>query len=488
MMMFRLPLFSHSVLRLAVWTAAISGTAAAVAQEPAALPDRAVLAMKKATRFFHGTVAVNGGYVYRYSLDLTSREGEGKAAATEIWVQPPGTPTVGTACVRAWEATGDRAFLEAAIDAANALIHGQLESGAWSASIDFDPQGKNADRYRNGKGRAKGKNYSTLDDDKSQSAMRLLMEVDRALKFADPAIHDASLIALKSLLSAQFANGGFPQGWKAPASPQPILKASYPDYDWRTENRIKEYWDYYTLNDGLAGDVLATLKLAEEVYADPAYRSAMLKLGDFLILAQMPEPQPAWAQQYNFQMHPMWARKFEPPSVVGSESVDVLETLMQLCELTGDKKYLTPIPPALAWLKRSQLPDGRTARFYELQTNRPLYLTKDTYELTFDDSNLPTHYGFKSELRIDRLEQQYQEMIAYGRLKKSVSNLKTLTRDAERIIAELDDQGRWITDKSGKVQTADSKSAADQFLLSEVFSKNLSRLSEYLRTARASAN
>ena len=119
----------------------------------------------------------------------------------------------------------------------------------------------------------------------------------------------------------------------------------------------------------------------------------MLKFGDFLILAQLPEPQPAWAQQYNHELQPIWARKFEPPAIAGRESEDAIETLLYLTEVTGEKRFLEPIPRSIAWLKRSQLPDGQIARFYELSTNTPLYFVKDTYELTYDDSNLPTHYG-----------------------------------------------------------------------------------------------
>ena len=102
--------------------------------------------MKQATSFYQEKVAVQGGYVYEYSLDLKLRQGEGKATPTEIWVQPPGTPTVGMAYVGAFEATGDEQFLTAAVDAARAIMYGQLESGGWTASIDFDPKGPHADR------------------------------------------------------------------------------------------------------------------------------------------------------------------------------------------------------------------------------------------------------------------------------------------------------------------------------------------------------
>ncbi len=374
-------------------------------QETTDLPDRVLSGMKLAARYFDEHVAVNGGYVYDYSLDLSRRRGEGDAAPTEVWVQPPGTPTVGMAFLRAYEATADQQFLTAVEHTARALIDGQLESGAWSSSIDFDPKGRNADRYRNGRGKAKGRNYSTLDDDKSQAAMRFMMQADKAFDFRNVAIHESSLVALNALLKAQFANGGFPQGWKTPVTPQLVVKASFPDYEWRTDHRLKEYWDLYTLNDGLAGTVAETLDQAHQIYQDDRYAMALKKLGDFLILAQMPEPQPAWAQQYTFEMHPAWARKFEPPAISGAESEDVLETLLFIFERTGDSRYLKPVPPAIAWIKRSLLPDGQLARFYEMQTNRPLYLTKDTYELTYDDSNLPTHYGFKGRTRVERIVQ-----------------------------------------------------------------------------------
>lgn len=63
---------------------------------------------------------------------------------------------------------------------------------------------------------------------------------------------------------------------------------------------------------------------------------ALEKPGDFLILAQMPDPQPAWAQQYSYDMHPLWARRFEPPAIADRESEDVMLTLMEIHRYTGD--------------------------------------------------------------------------------------------------------------------------------------------------------
>ncbi|MFN9911154.1 MAG: polysaccharide lyase, partial [Pirellulaceae bacterium] len=178
----------------------------------------------------------------------------------------------------------------------------------------------------------------------------------------------------------------------------PPRAANYPDYDWKTEGKIKNYWEMYTLNDNQSGYLAELLQEGYRIYADERYRQALAKLGDFLISSQMPEPQPGWAQQYNFTMQPIWARKFEPPAIAGRETEEAIETLMLIHAVTGDARYLEPIPAALAWLQRSQLNDGFIARYYELQTNRPLYMRRagEDYRLTYEDADLPGHYGWKT--------------------------------------------------------------------------------------------
>ena len=82
-----------------------------------------------------------------------------------------------------------------------------------------------------------------------------------------------------------------------------------------TEGRLKNYWDMYTINDNVCGFVAEALIDAHHIYGERRLLVAIRKLGDFLILAQMPEPQPAWAQQYSYAMHPIWAGgSNRPPS------------------------------------------------------------------------------------------------------------------------------------------------------------------------------
>ncbi|MCB1087119.1 MAG: pectic acid lyase, partial [Verrucomicrobiae bacterium] len=112
-------------LLLLLWILSLGSLSAA--PDPAAVKA----ALVKAVAFYHQQAASHGGYVYRYSSDLTLREAEGIPGPDTIWIQPPGTPAVGEAFLDAYEATQDPACAQAALDAALALTRTQLHSGGW---------------------------------------------------------------------------------------------------------------------------------------------------------------------------------------------------------------------------------------------------------------------------------------------------------------------------------------------------------------------
>jgi PelA/Pel-15E family pectate lyase len=440
------------------------------------LRDEARQALKKAATYYREKVASHGGYVYYYTPGLTDRWGEGKADADTLFVQPPGTPTVGMAYLKAFAATGDPYYRDAARETAGALIDGQLQSGGWTQTIHFGPA-KRVGKYRNGKGG--NWNTSSLDDGQTQAALTMLIRTDQALGFKDAKVHEAVTYGLDALLKAQFPNGAFPQVWSKPVERHPVVKARYPDYDWRTEGRVKNYWDYYTLNDGLAGTVAAVLIEAHQTYKDDKYKAALARLGDFLVRAQMPDPQPGWCQQYGYDMAPIWARKFEPAAVTGWESQDVMETLIRIARYTGETKYLDPIPKALAYFQKSLLPDGRVARYYELKTNKPLYMNQ-RYELTYDDSAAPSHYGWKQPARFDRIAKEYEAAKA-GTERRPPGPPKDLEERVRKIVRELDADGRWVSTYAGEGLVGQPKFASGfQYISSAVFSRNVETLSEYL--------
>jgi PelA/Pel-15E family pectate lyase len=432
-------------------------------------------ALRKGVEFFRSEVAVTGTYLWQYSEDLSKREGEGKATATQAWVQPPGTPSVGLALLKAFEATGDRYYFEAARETAHGLIQGQLKSGGWTYLIELDPKERKRFAYRTDAEPAKNaRNVTTLDDGTTQTAVRFLARFDRAAKGEDKTVREALEYAIDSLLKAQYPNGAWPQGYSEfpDAEKFKIMRASYPAAWSRDWPGAGQYWLRYTLNDGaLMSMIEVMLELGE-----PRCRAAAEKAGDFLLLAQMPGPQSGWAQQYDFEMHPAWARKFEPPSITGGESQGVLRTLLVLYRETGQQKYLEPFPRALEYLRRSRLPDGKLARFYELRTNKPLYFTKD-YELTYDDSDPPQHYGFKVADDTEAIRREYEQLKAdrMSAMPKAVENLEA---QVKKILAAQDARGRWV--ESGRLRHHGPNNPETKVIRTATFVRNIEVLSRYL--------
>lgn len=398
--------------------------------------DEARAALSDALGFYR-TLNHHGGWVWTYAEDLSRSWGEGETTADQLWVQPPGTPAIGMVYLRAYWATGDDAYLEAATEAAVALRYGQLESGGWTNAVDFDPQGEWAAQYRNGM--SSGKNNSSLDDDITQAALRFLIALDAEI--GDPTNAEAVTYGLDALLDAQFASGAFPAIWDdAGVFDLPVLPATI-SLPYPTVPNGGDYWDYPTLNDNLGGNVAKTLATAYAVYDDTRFRDSLIALGEFLLLAQLPSPQTGWAQQYNAQMEPGWARVFEPPAVTGSESQDVMETLLMVYELSGDSRYTDAVATGLEYFQGNLLPNGQLSRFYELGTDMPLYFTSD-YDLTYDDSDLPGHYGFKIESRLDEIEQEHTRVLAGA--PPPQPDAAALEARALEVIDALDDQGRWV--------------------------------------------
>ncbi|MCH7686380.1 MAG: polysaccharide lyase, partial [Planctomycetes bacterium] len=407
------------------------------------------------------------------------------------WVQPPGTPIVGGTFLDVYERTGDKYYLAAAKETAYALVAGQLKSGGWDYRIEYDPKDRRRYAYRIDGDNAGSRNVTTLDDNNTQSALRFLMRTDRTLQFKDQKIHEAVEYALESLLKAQYPNGSWPQRFSEFPDPEkhPVKKASYP----KTWSRVwpsKDYRGYYTFNDNSIADVIDTMFDATEIYGEERFQAAAEKAGDFMILAQMPDPQPGWAQQYDADMHPAWARKFEPASVTGGESQGVMRSLLKLYRRTGKKKFLEPIPRALAYYKKSLLPDGRLARFYELKTNRPLYFVKDTYELTYSSDNMPTHYGFITGSRLDSIEAEYRRLqktdpsdLNPPREKPSYRLTSELSAQAKAVVGSLDSRGAWV--EEGRLRSHGADDPTRQILNTRTFINNVSILSRFLAASRA---
>jgi hypothetical protein len=418
--------------------------------------------MKKAANFFRHEVSFAGGYAWKWPKDMSIAHGEDRSSSTLIMIQPPGTPAVGLAMLNAYKATGDKLFLQGAKEAAQALMWCQLASGGWDSDFDFDPRKASRYHFRRdieaGDTERGGRHAdSTLDDDKTQSALTFLLELAHTDACKDDVpLHTALKFGLDGLLAAQAPNGGWGQHYDGAADASaPVKKAVIPTA-WPHIWPNVDYTRFYTLNDHNLRQVMLLLLHSNELEKDARFLQAARKLGDFLLLAQFPEPQPAWAQQYNRDMVPVWARRFEPPAVCTIESLGAVEALTALWVATGDKKYVQTAPAAIAWMERSKLPDGRWPRYYELGTNKPLYCKAQTYEVTFDDSDTPTHYAFKAGPEFGRTiasakaalamsrEELLRQKVPMTEPRKWASRAKSLAPKASAALKAADKKGAWL--------------------------------------------
>ncbi|MBD54982.1 MAG: hypothetical protein CMM05_07870 [Rhodopirellula sp.] len=471
-----------------------------VENDPQPLPTRPAIteaaiteALHRAVSFFRNHASAHGGYVFQISADLTKREGEGSVTASTAWIEPPGTPAVGLAFLQAYRLCKDPMLLEAAKETAEALRQGQLKSGGWDNRIEFDTKERAKYAYRTeieSTSQDKLRNTTTFDDNKSQSAIRFLMEFDLEMDYADQPVHEAVLYALNSVLKSQYPNGAWPQRFSKFPDPNlyPVMKASIPE-QWPKEYPGTKYSDFYTLNDNTICDLIDLLIDAADIYQRSDYRRAACRGGDFLILAQLPKPQPGWSQQYDKNMHPAWARKFEPPAITGGESQRVMRTLMRLYRHTVGRiedaeRFLKPLNAAIPFYQHSEIGNGKLARFYELHTNRPLFFTKE-YKLTYSSKDMPTHYAFVVSSKLNSIEREFKTIRQLSKAgpPKSTPNLRTKRTKAldDRVVAilnDLDTRGAWV--EMGRLRYHGPDDTTTQVIRSETFATNLVSLATWL--------
>jgi len=359
------------------------------------------------------SLAIEGGYVFHYTMDGKEKWGEGKTDDRTIEVQPPGTPSVGMSFLRAYQATKNKDFLKAAEEAANALIKGQNELGGWEHKIYFDhPTGKRV----------------SFDDNQTQSAISFLMELDQEID--SPNLTEAIEKALEMMLKSQLENGGWPH-----------------QYPWQGN-----YHDYATFNDQGINDCIRVMIEADSYYGKEEYATSLQKVGRFMMISQLPPPQAGWAQQYNEYLQPAWARTYEPPAVCPSASLKNIHSLIDLYLHTDQGKFLEPIPDAIRWLKASRMPNGKWGRFLELGTNKALYYDRDRIRVdSIQQLSLErrTGYGYEQDLKeaLDAVELRFQQVSdpAYTTPKLDHEKLiQGIAANVREIIKNQDNLGRWI--------------------------------------------
>lgn len=270
--------------------------------------------------------------------------------------------------------------------AENLLLY-QYPSGGWPKNTDM---AKPLTPEKLAELAARDKDGATIDNGATTTQIRYLARIYGVV--SEPRYRAAAERGLDYLLAAQYPNGGFPQ-YHPPR---------------------KGYYTHITFNDGAMVNALevlrdTALRRAPFEWVDEARRArardAVERGTECILKCQVVQDgrRTAWCAQHDEKTYaPAWARKFEPPSLASAESAGVVRFLMGIpspspevvaavdaaiawfdrTKITGYRMEMAPAPGLPGGRDRVLVPDDKAAplwaRFYELGTDRPIFMGRDS--------------------------------------------------------------------------------------------------------------
>jgi len=439
--------------------------------QPGKSVQEAEQTMLRATQFMVENASLNGGYVWYYLPDFSRKWGEMEANKTMIWLQHPGTVSMGHLFLDAYKATGNEYYYQAAAKVASALVWGQSHEGGWNYMIDFAGDRSLKQWYntigKNGWRLEEFQHYygnSTFDDDITSNAARFLLRM--YLEKMDPAYKPALDKAINFILESQYPIGGWPQRYP--------LK-----YDFNKQGH-PDYTSYYTFNDDVIWEnthflIQCYLALGEERFLDPIRRGM-----NFYLTSQ--DACGAWGYQMNLSMETAGARTYEPAAFMPAPTFTNAMLLLKFYQYTGDKKFLVHVPDAIRWLEATKLTvnemdGGRThPTFVEMGSNKALYVHRKGsnvkygyYYTDYKNDQLLGHYNGRRLVPVEELKEAYNKIAAlspeeatkdsplmveqftgkgtpqsYYDLNRDAFTYNPTEQELKEILHSLDSEGRWL--------------------------------------------
>jgi len=275
-----------------------------------------------------------------------------------------------------WGVTAAHAAVD--VVAADNILSYQLECGGWPKNIDdMDKMPCSPERKR----KFEEDRAATYDNKATHGEMRVMAAAYGATQ--EERFKESFVRGLDYILSAQYANGGWPQRYP--------LRGGYSEH--------------ITFNDGAMIGLMSILQDAGEApefsFVDEprrqkalqAYRRGIQCILDCQIIVN--GRRTVWCAQHDAKtLEPRPARSYEKISLSGGESAGIVMFLMSLDDPSPEVRRA--ISDACAWYERSKVtgirqvskdgdkiivadPDAPPlwARFYDIKTNRPIFCGRD---------------------------------------------------------------------------------------------------------------
>lgn len=270
---------------------------------------------------------------------------------------------------------------------------------------------------------------ATIDNGATTTQLAYLAQVLTAQP--DPALRAAFDRGFEYVIRAQYESGGWPQFF-------PLVEG---------------YYTHITYNDNAMSNVLTLLRsvadgrapytfttVAQRSVAGLAYEKGIA----CILRTQVKQAGKltVWCAQHDEKTFaPAPARNFEPVSLSGQESVGLTRLLMQVPQPTPE--IIAAVEGAMEWFKANPVrgirldespgADGKRdrravadpaapllwARFYELGTNRPIYLGRDKvihYDYNEIERERRVGYGYLGTWPVNLLEKEYPRWRAKHKL------------------------------------------------------------------------
>jgi len=209
------------------------------------------------------------------------------------------------------------------------------------------------------------------------------------------------------------------------------------------------------LNDSAMNNAIEIMAFMYHLTGEAEYVQAIKRAGDWLVGAQGDEV-PLWADQYDGENNPAWARAFEPPAYSTTATTLACQALREVCRFSGDERYPEAIRRTVSWLE-DNAPDGKLASFTEPGTGkaiaaweRKVYYLDDPEQVAYLDTQpIGVWYLQKVDMTapIKRLLEQAEAGAPAGpevTVEGALASLPGLRNGAQSALETQNEAGVWV--------------------------------------------
>jgi len=341
-----------------------------------------------------------------------------------------GSPRTAINLLYGYEVLGDARYLDAAIRTAEFLVAAQDERGFWVHGYNMTVHGiEPAASDRNIK----------LQDLVQAHPMFYLGYAYRVT--GDERYLDSLKRAGEWFITAQNPNGSWSHHYDAEEG---VGKNA------RGEVGAGE------LNDSTMNSGINTMVFMYHMTGEAKYVESIKRAGDWLIEAQGDDV-PLWADQYDPDNNPQWARAFEPPAWGVTATQLATQALREVYRMSGDERYVEAIRRSVEWME-ANLPDGEMSCFVEPGTGRAIaawereiyYLDNPEHVAYLKTVPIGTGYTRISNIldRTRRMAEQAQSLPSRPDMsgEAALAALPGYRSGAESALDSQHESGMWLVD------------------------------------------